>query len=74
MAKRFDGGVGWYTHMTAEIFFPEDAVVCIACPCLGAEYGIRRHYCRLTGEYIPDPENMRVAGCPLKEDKEEETK
>ena len=71
MARRFDGGVTWYTKMTAEIWFPEDDVVCKACPCIGVEYDLRRTFCRLTGEYIPDAENMRMGGCPLKESKEE---
>lgn len=68
--KRFDGGVKWYTRMTAEVYFPEDDVVCMACPCIGNEYSVRRFFCRLTGEYLPDPENMRAGSCPLKEEED----
>lgn len=63
--KKFEGGVRYYTVAKVEIFFPEDQVVCRACPLMFTEYGTKRDICRKTGEFIPDPDRMIGGICPL---------
>lgn len=65
MPRKYEGGIRYYTRATARVHFPERDVTCRACPLLGAEYGLRREYCRLTGEYIPDADYMTGHDCPL---------
>lgn len=63
--KKFEGGVSYYTVGRVEVFFPEDQVVCRACPLMFTEYGTKRDICRRTGEFIPDPDRMIGGICPL---------
>lgn len=65
MPKKFESGIRYYTYATARVHFPEEEITCLACPLLGNEYGMKRAYCRLTGEYIPDPDYLTGRSCPL---------
>lgn len=65
MPQNYKDGVRYYTYATARVHFPEGDITCRACPLLGAERGLKREYCRLTGEYIPDADYLTGHGCPL---------
>ncbi len=58
-----ENGVEWYTHATADIYFPEGRVCCELCPMLET---YARKQCRMTGEYLIDQKNMMGFRCPLK--------
>lgn len=72
--KDFSRGVGYYTHGTVEISFPEDDLCCYRCPLMGVEIKSDREYCRSTGEYLPAPRHIVGLSCPIKfyTNKEEE--
>lgn len=72
MPQKFEGGIRYYTYANVRVHFPEQEITCRACPLLGSEYGMKREYCRLTGEYIPDADYLTGHGCPLEfEDRKE---
>lgn len=71
MAQKYEGGVRYYTSAKVTIKFPESDINCRSCPLLGVEYGLKREYCKRTGEYIPDPDYMIGGDCPLEFGKEE---
>lgn len=68
--KQFHNGVKFYTEAACPVFFPEDDRCCYWCPILGVESRTERHYCKLTGEYIPIPQAGLGYRCPLIFEKE----
>lgn len=71
MPVKYEGGVRFYTTARAAIRFPERDIICRACPLLGLEYGLKREYCKLSGEYIPDADYCVGSMCPLSFDYDE---
>lgn len=61
-------GVSFYTHGSARIVvhFPEGDECCRWCPLfLRYEENFKRYSCRLTGEWIIEPQHERGEQCPL---------
>lgn len=64
--KQFNSGVRYYTEGVITISFPESDICCMHCPLMAKEYGIDRHYCKKTGEYLPAAFNAVGTLCPIK--------
>lgn len=69
MKQRTDG-VTRYTTGTLAVHFPAGMEICLYCPCLVRDYGIRCR-CTVTGELLPYPEDARGVQCPIQFTKEE---
>jgi hypothetical protein len=59
------GSVTFYTRAMLPVSFPESDVCCQWCPLLGIETRLDRHYCKRTGEFIPNPKLLIGGQCPL---------
>lgn len=70
---RFECGVSYYTKgkIVLDVGFPEDAVSCQYCPFCRTESELKRFWCRLTNEMLPNPFSPYLGKkCPIVFEKE----